>query len=245
MSDARDILILRSKEIRAMQRYVLAFDRGDLSVAPRGGRREDATLIQNSIKAAFIMMLYNLAEAVVVSTIHEIFYRVGTEGLGFDRVATAIRSFWVEQRAARIRHGSSETHATLIREAIETALGKEGLKPFERDEIRRSYGGNVDGRVIREIAARFSVVFAPRKSSQGGQRLLSIKGTRNDLGHGIFSFSEVGATQSAGDLRETSVRVRRFLFDAVQAFDRYLRLKEYALAEVADADSGINVKAHG
>jgi hypothetical protein len=233
MSDARDILILRSKEIRAMQRYVLALDRGELSVASARNRREDATLIQNSVKAAFIMMLYNLAEAVVVSTIHEVFQRVGSDGLGFDQVAVAIQTFWLEQRAAKIRHGSSETHAALIREAIETALGREGLKPFERDDIRKSYGGNVDGRVIREIAARFSVVFTPRKSSQGGQRLLAIKSTRNDLGHGIFSFSEVGSTQSAGDLRETSVRVRRFLFDAVQAFDQYLRLKGYAVPDSA------------
>jgi hypothetical protein len=241
MSDARDILIARSKEIRAMQRYILGLDRGELSVAGPSNVRRDSVLIQNSIKAAFIMMLYNLAEAIVVSTVHEIFSRVGTEGLGFDRVAAAIRGFWIEQRAARIRHGSSETHAALIREAIETALGKEGLKPFERDEIRKSYGGNVDGRVIRDIAAKFSVVFTPRKSAQGGQRLLTIKSTRNDLGHGIFSFSEVGATQSAGDLRETSIRVRRFLFDAVQAFDRYLVQKEYAEVAVKSEVSAVEV----
>ena len=74
-----------------MQRYLVALDRtaaGNMMV-PSGGA--DLSLVQNSIKAAFLMMLYNLSEAIVVSTIHEIFERVSTEALGYNRVAADIR----------------------------------------------------------------------------------------------------------------------------------------------------------
>ncbi len=228
MSDAREILITRSREIRAMQRYISSLDRGDVKVASNAVSRAEESIVVNSIKAAFIMMLYNLAEAIVVSTIHEVFRRVNTEDLGYDQVALEIREFWLKQRMARLRLGKPETHMQLVKEAIESALGKEGLGFFKPEEIRKGYAGNVDAKVIREIAAQFSVVLTPRKSTRGGEKLLAIKNNRNDLGHGIFSFSEVGATQTADDLRDTSVRVRRFLSDAVLSFDRYLSNRGYA-----------------
>ena len=147
-----------------------AVRRREVWFRPSGSKLKKAeeSLVQNSIKAAFVMMLYNLAEAIVVSTIHEIFQRVRDEGLGYDAVADQIRDFWIERRAIRIKNGGSEKHSELIREAISTALRKEGLQPFEREEIRRSYLGNVDARLIRELAEGFALPLTPRKSSRGG-----------------------------------------------------------------------------
>lgn len=230
MSNARIILLDRSKEIRAMQRYLVALDRtaaGKMMV-PSGGA--DLSLVQNSIKAAFLMMLYNLSEAIVVSTIHEIFERVSTEALGYNRVASDIQAFWIDRRAERIRQGSAATYAKLIREAIDTALTNEGLESFDREEIRKSYAGNVDGRVIRDLADQFSINLPTRQSARGGNNLRTVKQHRNDLGHGIFSFSEVGRNYTAGDLRDISIRVRRFLSDAILAFEAYMGTRGYSLA---------------
>lgn len=239
MSDARVILHARSREIRAMQRYIAALERGDAPILASakhgtvGFRRTDETLVFNSIKASFIIMLYNLAEAIVVSTIDEIFRRVDGEGLGYDRVVSEIRDFWLKLRAARIRQGGSEKFMDLVKEAIDSALSKEGLSAFEREEIRKGYMGNVDAKLIRQIASDFAIPLTPRRSTRGGEKLRWIKDHRNDLGHGTYSFSEVGADQTADDLRDTSVRVRRFLFDAVLSFERYLDTRAYAVPRVA------------
>ena len=221
-----------------MQRYIAALDAGEVSLS--SGRhstaarnRPEETLVLNSIKEGFIMMLYNLADAIVVSTIAEIFRRVHRERLGYDSVASEIRDFWLRRRVARIRQGGSDKFMELVKEAIDSALSKEGLSALGREEIRRGYGGNVDAQVIRDIASGFAIPLAPRRSSRGGEKLLWVKDHRNDLGHGTYSFSEVGAGQTAEDLRDTSVRVRRFLFDAVLSFERYLDDRAYAVSRVA------------
>lgn len=234
MSDARQILHSRCKEIRATQRYIASLERGDVSilVADRHGtsafKRTEETLVLNSIKAAFIVMLYNLAEAVVVSTINEIYCRVKVENLGYNLVASEIRDFWLQRRIMRIRQSGPEKYMELVKEAIDSALSSDGLEHFDQEEIRRSYSGNVDARIIRDMAANFAVPLLLRRSTRNGEKLRWVKENRNHLGHGVYSFSEVGATQSANDLRETSIRVRRFLSDAVLAFDRYLNARGYA-----------------
>lgn len=239
MSDARVILVARSREIRAMQRYIAGLESAETPIFAIGRhgsaifKRTEETLVLNSVKAAFIVMLYNLAEAIVVSTIDEIFRRVKGDDLGYDRVASEIREFWLLRRIARIRQGGTDKFMELVKDAIDSALSKEGLCAFDREEIRKSYAGNVDAKVIRGIALDFAVPLIPRKSSRGGEKLRWIKDHRNDLGHGIYSFSEVGAEQTSSDLRDTSIRVRRFLFDAVVAFERYLDTRAYALPSVA------------
>ncbi len=228
MTDARRIFVDRSREIRAIQRFVVILGSEPGSSTMPSLSVTDQTLVANSIKATFLMMLYNLAEAVVVSTIHEIFVRVDAEALGYDHVAEEIRAFWLDRRMWQIREGRTETHARLVKEAIDSALEKRGLSKFSPEEVRKGYSGNVDARVIRSVAAAFDVPLKSRPSGQGGSRLLQIKKLRNDLGHGTFSFSEIGADQSPGELRETSIRVRRFLADAVVAFDHYLDSRRYA-----------------
>jgi len=229
MSEARELLKQRSSEIRAMQRFITHLDRGTFSLGGAGLLSFEESLVQNCIKATFVMMIYNLAEAIVVSTIHEIFQRVRNEGWGYESVVEEIRFFWIERRAIRIKNGGVEKHAELIKDAIDSALRKQGLEPFDREEIRRSYLGNVDGRLIRQISENFAFPMLPHSSAHGGRWLLQIKETRNNLGHGIYSFSEVGSNLSASDLRDMSIRVRRFLMDTVQAFERYLSIQSYAV----------------
>ncbi len=64
--------------------------------------------------------------------------------------------------------------------------------------------------------------------------MLTIKANRNDLAHGIKSFTEVGRDQTTDELLEIKNKVIRYLKQILQNIETYLENAEYLDAAVAN-----------
>jgi hypothetical protein len=67
--------------------------------------------------------------------------------------------------------------------------------------------------------------------TRGGERLLTVKSNRNDLGHGDKSFSEVGREHDVRDLMVIKEEVFKYLSDILANVERYISERQYLSPE--------------
>lgn len=96
---------------------------------------------------------------------------------------------------------------------------------FEREEL---FSGNVDARLIKEIADKYGFSYQTDfAKTKNGQNLVVIKSNRNDLAHGIKSFEEVGGYQAIEELLEMKEEVIEYLHQILENVKSYLDNQEY------------------
>jgi MAE_28990/MAE_18760-like HEPN len=99
------------------------------------------------------------------------------------------------------------------------------LAVFEREEL---FSGNVDARLIKEIADKYGFSYQTDfAKTKNGQNLVAIKSNRNDLAHGIKSFEEVGRDKTIKQLLEIKEEVVEYLTQILENIRDYLDNEEY------------------
>jgi hypothetical protein len=66
-----------------------------------------------------------------------------------------------------------------------------------------------------------------RDKTYGGSDLLTVKDLRNDLGHGLKSFEEVGRNYPFQELKEIARRAMRYIHEILVNIDCYLSVGGY------------------
>ena len=96
---------------------------------------------------------------------------------------------------------------------------------FEREEL---FSGNVDARLIKEIADKYGFSYQTNfAKTNNGQNLVVIKSNRNDLAHGIKSFEEVGRDKTIKQLLGMKEEVVEYLTQILENIRDYLDNEEY------------------
>ena len=96
---------------------------------------------------------------------------------------------------------------------------------FDKQDL---FSGNVDGRLIKNIAKDYG--FSPNTDygkTGDGKDLLIIKENRNDLAHGFKSFAEVGKAKSPDELIGIKNKVVKYLREILENIEQYLAKQEY------------------
>jgi len=190
--------------------------------APHGhnehGIRQPSVQSGPMLKATGFLVLYNLAEASMRDGVTAIHDAMKSTGVSFDQLRPDLRRV-IAKNAVDGGVGQLAHFTDLATDIV--------CKTFDATRV---FSGNVDAKAIREVARKYG--FDHRVPDQGGagDSLLMVKTARNDLGHGIKSFVEVGREHSVADMLRTRDDVVRYLRAIVSNIAVFIENRGYLAA---------------
>ncbi|MEG4811931.1 MAE_28990/MAE_18760 family HEPN-like nuclease [Microcoleus sp. F8-D3] len=173
--------------------------------------------LAKTLKANGFLLLYNLIESTMRNAIEAIFEEFKNKSISFDVLKPKIKIVVLQNLKNR---SPKKIHLTInqISTDIITAT-------FDREEL---FSGNVDARLIKEIAENYGFSYQTDFSkTKNGQNLVVVKSNRNDLAHGIKSFEEVGRDKTIKQLLEMKEEVVEYLTQILENIRDYLDNAEY------------------
>jgi hypothetical protein len=173
------------------------------------------------LKSNLLIMLYNLIESSISNAIEEIHNNIYSNSISFDSLKREIKSIII----SNTKRVNPDKLVLQIND-IATDIVKH---TFKKDEL---FSGNVDGKKIREISAKYGFNSdTDYVKTKHGSHLVTIKDKRNDLAHGIFSFTEVGKEYTIQDLEEMKDKTLNYIAEILDNIEYYLLNKEYICVE--------------
>ena len=214
----------RVGEIDAYFKHLEAIEErdGKLSLITAGARvlRDIEPELVKVLKANLFLLLYNLVESSVRQAITELLDAVSSEGMTYAEASDHIKKLWIREGHKRFENQSSEqifqALANLADDIIEMKL-KSGAMA----------GGNIDSRKIREFSHRYGFSCKVHRNAKDGVKLFDVKKRRNDLAHGLVSFSECGRNYTLSDLRQTKHEVVMYVRGILRNVCRYIDRKRF------------------
>jgi MAE_28990/MAE_18760-like HEPN/Ras family len=173
--------------------------------------------LAKTLKSNGFLLLYNLVESTMRNAIEAIFDELKNKAISFDDLKPKIKIVVLQNLKNR---SPKKIHLTInqISTDIITAT-------FEREEL---FSGNVDARLIKEIAEKYGFSYQTEfAKTKNGQNLVVVKSNRNDLAHGIKSFEEVGRDKTIEELLEIKEEVVEYLRRILENIRDYLDNEEY------------------
>ncbi len=168
------------------------------------------------LKANGFLLLYNLIEATIKTSIDEIFITIHSSNITFKSLTENLKSLWINQEIKDLKENTFNvaTLRTKVMNISESILKSE-LTLFKSECINIS--GNIDAKKIREVAKQFGY-----NEPKNGGGLLTIKNKRNHLAHGEYTFAEIGKDYTVGDLVKFKDETELYLTEVLSNIDNYL-----------------------
>jgi hypothetical protein len=205
----------RRRQVRHYLAIVIAAEKAAARTTSAAHQRRLLTL-----RAGTFLLLYNLVESSLRSGVDSIHDNIMTHRAPFERLIPCLR----KEAVARFKkHANPALHATLL-PAFPTSFVAVGMAES------LDFSGNVDARLIRELAQTYGFSSTAPSETWGGSDLLTIKSIRNDLAHGKKSFEEVGRDYPANELLKISRRSTSFVRAILNNILLYLDDKDYLVA---------------
>jgi hypothetical protein len=208
----------RSIEVENYFRFVRGLAEGTVEL--RSLPNQDVTSILpgqeellKTLKASCYLLLYNLMESTMRNIVEAIFDDFQMKNVRYDACRSELKRIVLLNFRRRNPDKLMPKLLDLARDII--------TETFDKEEM---FSGNLDARVIRETAERFGFTAPP---SAQGWKLVTVKNARNDLAHGIKSFSEVGRDASASDLENARSQAVEILTTTIENVNTYLSKEEY------------------
>lgn len=173
--------------------------------------------INKILKSNLILMLYNLVESSVLNAIEEIHNSIHTNNVSFNILKA-------ELKEVIIKHLNNRNPKRFVESISDIAIDIV-KKSFDKQKV---CNGNVDSRKIKELSVGYG--FSSNTTydrTKDGQTLLDIKGKRNDLAHGTFSFVEVGKDYTTQDLEKMKNETIHYLTEIIANIESYLFNQDY------------------
>lgn len=212
----------RLNEVTLYFETIKLLDNGDCSIICKdinGGTIEktiDGELAK-IMKANGFLLLYNLIEATIRSSISAILNSISTDKLTFKLLSDNLKKLWIDQEISKTKDISKFKEK--VSELSEKILNDKLLE-FSNECVNIS--GNIDAQRIREIAKKFGYL-----EPKDGRSLQTIKDKRNQLAHGEFTFSDIGKNYSVNDLIDYKSEVVTFIENVLNNVEIYINTKGY------------------
>ncbi|MEG3905986.1 MULTISPECIES: MAE_28990/MAE_18760 family HEPN-like nuclease [unclassified Microcoleus] len=173
--------------------------------------------LAKTLKANAFLLLYNLVESTMRNAIEAIFEEFKNKSISFDQLQPEIKLIVLQNLKNR---SPKKIYLTINQLSTDIITAT-----FEREEL---FSGNVDARLIKEIADKYGFSYQTDfAKTKNGQNLVVIKSNRNDLAHGIKSFEEVGRDKTIKQLLEMKEEVVEYLTQILENIRDYLDNEEY------------------
>lgn len=170
-----------------------------------------------TLKASGFLLLYNLVESTMRNVIEAIFDQLRSANVSYDQIRPELKKIVLRNLKKRNPDKIVLSITSISIDIITAGFDKEDL-----------FSGNIDGRKIRDTATEYGFSHLTDQLKTGdGTDLLTIKAIRNDLAHGIKSFTEVGRDKTADELLEIKNKTVSYLRQILKNIEIYLDNQEY------------------
>jgi len=169
------------------------------------------------LKSNLLIMLYNLIESSISNAIEEIHNNIHSNTISFNLLKEKIKSLIIKNT----KGVNPDTFVSKINDiAIDIVK-----HTFNKKEL---FNGNVDRNEINDLGTKYGFNSnTDYNKTKHGDYLITIKNKRNDLAHGIFSFTEVGKEYTIQDLDDMKSTTICYISEILDNIESYLMNKEY------------------
>jgi hypothetical protein len=183
------------------------------------------------LKASVFLYLYNLVESTVTACLRRVSEEIRDSDVLYGDLVEEWQRSWLQVMGQTDQPLSPANRLTKMLE-ICGQVSNGAVIDFQP----KGAGGNLDDRTIEKLLTRYGItmtlpkpvltaVKSPIVNDDGLLKL--IKNRRNDLAHGLGSFSDCGKDVSVPDLRKWTGVVIRFLCVVVRTFEDYLSTRGF------------------
>lgn len=170
--------------------------------------------LMNTMKSSALLMIYNIVESTMTNLMQDIFDKLHAESVSFDSLNGVMKTLVLGYTRRR-------NPKALVEKMLQLQADL-SVACFDRTDI---FSGNLDARKIKETLRELGIA---SRHTYTEAALLTVKTERNDLAHGIKSFSDCGRTYSATQLREMHDKTVTLLRKVISDFENFLNTKAFA-----------------
>lgn len=203
----------RKRELELYYSIMLDIDRGEPTI-----QTIDNNAFFKILKSNYILMLYNLIEACVVSGLMEIYEELQRDGCSYNDVIDEIKAIWRNRQIANV-YQKTATQVAYERKVEQIIQEIKNRVPIvlTREELR-PLGGNLDSKKIMKLCDKHRIRYV---NTTEGEKLRIVKQKRNDLAHGTVSFSDCARDFTIEDLNEIKEDVILFMQEILSGMQKY------------------------
>lgn len=177
------------------------------------------------MKSNFLLMLYNLVEACIVSGMMEIYEDLGSNSCSYNQVIYEIQDIWSKYKINEI-YGTATERVAYENRIKQIILDITTNAPIILSKDALGIRGNLNAKKIKDICDKHRIRY--RLATQG-ESLERVKRERNSLAHGDVSFSDCARDLTISDLKNIKDEVILFLTGILDGMKSYYNQKLYKL----------------
>jgi hypothetical protein len=212
MKSVRHDFDLRSKEIDEYFSFVKVMVSPRTQVTHADGTGDISAFyidseLQKTLKATGFLLMYNLVESTMSNAIEAIISHMAGQSVSFDNLSKNIKIIILKNAKSwnpeKLEPGLKKIAHDIIHQT------------FKKEEL---FSGNLDARKIRETMKEYGVNC---QFKVNGDCLLTIKTNRNNLAHGIVSFSDCGKDYDIDEIirfKDDAIDYLKGVLDDIDAF---------------------------
>jgi len=172
------------------------------------------------LKSNMILMLYNIVESTVSNAIEEIHTDIHRKNVSFNDLKVELKKSLIKF----MKSPKSQSPHEFVLDVNDLAIDIV-RKCFNKEKISN---GNVDNKEIAILSRTYGFSHATTyQLTKNGGCLSDIRGKRNDLAHGTFSFTEIGEKYAIEDLQNMKNETINYLAEIITNIETYLLNQEY------------------
>lgn len=169
------------------------------------------------LRSNLILMLYNLIESSISNSIEQIHNSIYANKTSFDLLNVELKKILVKKLQNSNPHNFVTSINNIALDIVKQSFNK-----------RQISDGNIDNETISKLGNQYG--FCTKTSyttTKSGKCLKIIKGRRNDLAHGTYSFTEIGKEYTLEDLLNMKNESINYLKEIIINIESYLVNKTY------------------
>lgn len=228
MEDVIENFNERVEEIDEYLKLLQLISQPDTKIHRDGKRaREISQTAIKTMKASCFLMLYNLVESSVKSSMETLYEQMNNENnmlSGFDEY---VKLLWIEQKFRDMDPFSSNqtSYRNLIKNMVDDVMNE---TPILLDANKLPISGNLDAKKIRELFSRHNISVNTHYRALHGAELRTIKDKRNSLSHGNETFSDCGQQYSVQMIIDIKKQTVVYLRSTLRNVKKYIEDSQYA-----------------
>ena len=221
----------RRREISTYLQMLEFIEQGGsmLGSSDRGPSFQIGVSTRHVLKASVFLHLYNLVESIVTACLKHVSREVVDSRLGYHQITRAWQQRWVSQKDEL---SNPQRRLTALLEMCDEVLSQAPLRVHPKFPI-----GNFDDRVIEKLLRDdygIGLTLSPKLRTAINRHVVNrygpivhIRRRRNDLAHGLASFSDCGRDVSIVELRRWTAPVFWYLRAVMGQLDQHLRERQF------------------
>ncbi len=183
-------------------------------------RSVDEDLIK-VMKAHCFLLVYNLMESSIKSSITAIYDAITTSNIKYEDVIDEIQKLWLTENYKNFKNKGTD----FIYNTINTIKNDVIDINFNADKV---ISGNIDAQKIRELSDLLGFSKTTHHRANNGVSLHQVKMQRNNLAHGSISFSQCGRQYTYEELEIIKKEVVIYLRSILNNIKKYIDENVYA-----------------